>query len=200
MTKNNSPIKIDALHSDKSDFSNNYKQQKEKKENLIAQDKFSFLTNPNIKETSKINNINTPVNNNNLNYNININEENTNLDFSILNKKIIKTNNRLTELYMNSEIKMNKIYQYVKKVFDHFSGIFYFKELYNQKFNFDFSPKNLITKTDFTATLPVQRENKTKIFFKKTNKYFSPQNTKKQETYKKLVDKIEPYLIKKFKE
>ncbi len=167
VTKNNSPIKIDTLNSDKSDFSNNYKQQKENKENLITQNKFSFITNPNVKETSKNNNINTPPSNNNLNYNINTNEENTNLDFSILNKKIIKTNSRLTELYMNSEIKMNKIYQYVKKVFDHFSGIFYFKEIYNQKFSFDFTPNNLIAKTDFTSTLPVQRENKNKIFLKK---------------------------------
>ena len=200
VTKNNSPIKIDTLNSDKSDFSNNYKQQKENKENLITQNKFSFITNPNVKETSKNNNINTPPSNNNLNYNINTNEENTNLDFSILNKKIIKTNSRLTELYMNSEIKMNKIYQYVKKVFDHFSGIFYFKEIYNQKFSFDFTPNNLIAKTDFTSTLPVQRENKNKIFLKKRSKYFSPQNLKKHDTYKKLVDRIEPYLIKKFKE
>ena len=72
----------------------------------------------------------------------------------ILNKKIINTNNRLTELYMNSDIKINKIYQYVKKVFDHFSGIFFFKEIYNQKFSFDFSPKSILTNTDFTSTLP----------------------------------------------
>ncbi|MBQ4002651.1 MAG: hypothetical protein II600_01610, partial [Bacteroidaceae bacterium] len=66
----------------------------------------------------------------------------------------------------NSDIKINKIYQYVKKVFDHFSGIFFFKEIYNQKFSFDFSPKSILTNTDFTSTLPATRNNKTnfKIF------------------------------------
>ena len=201
--KIDSPIRIDALNSDKSDYSNNYKQQKEKKEkkeNLISQNKFSFLTDLNIKDTSKNNNINTPESNNNLNYNLNISEENTNLDFIILNKKIIKTNNRLTELYFNSEKRMNKIYQYVKKVFDHFSGIFYFKEIYNKKFNFDFSPKNLVIKTDFTSTLPIQRENKTKFSLEKKYKYFSPQSLKKPNNFKHFVDNIESYLIKKFKE
>ena len=136
--------------------------------------------------------------------NINIGEESMKLDFILLNKKIIKTNNRLNELYElyhNSEQKIDKIYQYVKTVFDHLSGIFFFKDLYNQKFSFDFSPKTLITQTNFSSTFPTTRKNnKNKIILKENNKFFSPNNVKKQETYKTLVDRIEPYLIKKFKE
>jgi hypothetical protein len=201
LTKNNSPLKIDTINSDKSDFSNNFKESEEKKI-IKAKAKFSFITTTNnIKESSK-NDMNKTIESNNpINYkNINIADERMNLDFALLNKKIINTNNRLTELYMNSDIKINKIYQYVKKVFDHFSGIFYFKEIYNQKFSFDFSPKSILTNTDFTSTLPATRNNKTKIKLKENNKFFSPKNLKKQETYKLIMDKIEPYLIKKFKE
>ena len=203
LTKNNSQIKIDTINSDKSDFSNNFKENEDKKK-IIAQDKFSFLTN--INETSKNDNLiidmNTIDSNNNpINFNnIKIGEENMNLDFGILNKKIIKTNNRLTELYIDSEQKINKIYQYVKTVFDHLSGIFFFKDLYNQKFSFDFSPKSLMTQNNFSSNFPVKRGNKTKIFLKGKNKFFSPLNLKKHETYKTLVNRIEPYLIKKFKE
>ena len=192
-SRNNSPIKIDAINLI------NENKNKNNKVNVVAENKFTFLTNPEIKEKEK--EIPKKYNINKIDdININTNGENFNLDMDILNKKIINTNNRLTELYMNSDIKINKIYQYVKKVFDHFSGIFFFKEIYNQKFSFDFSPKSILTNTDFTSTLPATRNNKTKIKLKENNKFFSPKNLKKQETYKSIVDKIEPYLIKKFKE
>ena len=203
ITKINSPAKIDPIYSDKSDFSNNYKESESKK-NLIANHKFSFLTDTNInniKKSSKNEMMKTIESNNPINYrHIKTNEESMNLNFAILNKKIIKTNNRLTELHFNSDQKINKIYQYVKKVFDHLSGIFFFKDLYNQKFNFDYSPKTLMTQTDFTSTFPTQKYNKTKIILKGENKYFSQDSLKKPDTYKTLVDRIEPYLIKKFKE
>ena len=204
LTKNNSPIKIDTINSDKTDFSNNFIDNENKKKNM-PKTTFSFITNTNeVKESFQ--NLNFDVNtidgnNNPINYypNINIGEESMNLDFILLNKKIIKTNNRLTELYTDSDKKITKVYQYVKKVFDHLSGIFYFKDLYKQKFSFDFSPKDLMTQSDFASDLTVKRNNKTKILLKKKN-YFSPLNLKKEETYKTLVNRIEPYLIQKFKE
>lgn len=140
------------------------------------------------------------IDSNNNPINIKIDDEKFNLDFDILNKKIVKTNNRINELFLESDHKINNVYQYVKKVFDHLSGIFYFKDLYNQKFSFDFSPKTLMTQTDFISNFPAKKNNKTKIFLKGSNKYFSPLNLKKHETYKTLVNRIEPYLIKKFKE
>ena len=93
-----------------------------------------------------------------------------------------------------------RFYQYVKTVFDHLSGVFFFKNLYNQKFSFDFSPKTLMTQTDFSSGFPSLKNNKTKIILKGNNKYFTPINRKKPETYKTIVNRIEPYLIKKFKE
>ena len=201
LTKNNSPIKIDTINSDKSDFSNNYKESEIKK-NLMPKAKFSFLTTTNnIKESSKNDMMKTIENNNPINYkNIKIDEERINLDFALLNKKIINTNNRMTELFVDSDKKIDKIYQYVKTVFDHLSGVFFFKNLYNQKFSFDFSPKTLMTQTDFSSGFPSLKSNKTKIILKGNNKYFTPINRKKPETYKTIVNRIEPYLIKKFKE
>ena len=201
LTKNNSPLKIDTINSDKSDFSNNYKESEEKKI-IKAKAKFSFITTTNnIKESSK-NDMNKTIESNNpINYkNIEIADERMNLDFALLNKKIVNTNNRITELYLDSEKKIDKIYQYVKTVFDHLSGVFFFKNLYNQKFSFDFSPKTLMTQTDFSSGFPALKNNKTKIILKGNNKYFTPINRKKQETYKTIVNRIEPYLIKKFKE
>ena len=201
LTKNNSPLKIDTINSDKSDFSNNFKESEEKKI-IKAKAKFSFITTTNnIKESSK-NDMNKTIESNNpINYkNIQIADERMNLDFALLNKKIVNTNNRITELYLDSEKKIDKISQYVKTVFDHLSGVFFFKNLYNQKFSFDFSPKTLMTQTDFSSGFPALKNNKTKIILKGNNKYFTPINRKKQETYKTIVNRIEPYLIKKFKE
>ena len=112
------------------------------------------------KEISKNENI---VINNKIDDDIDINEENMNLNLNIniLNEKIIKINNRLNELYKNSDIKINKVYLYVKKVFDHFSGIFFFKEIYNQKFNFDLTSKSLMT--DFSSIFFFFFNNKIKI-------------------------------------
>ena len=109
-------------------------------------------------------------------------------------------NNRLTELYMDSDQKINKVYQYVKTVFDHLSGVFFFKDLYNQKFSFDFTPKNLITQTEFSTSFPTQKNSRTKIVLKGKNKIFSANNIKNKMPYRTIVNKIEPYLIKKFKD
>ena len=197
LTKDKIPVKIDSIISDRGIFS----KEKDINDKIIAKSKFSFLTNINNDKESSKNDINQIKTKNTFSdKNINIGEENMNLDFAILNKKIIKTNNRLTELYMNSDQKINKIYQYVKTVFDHFSGIFFFKDLYNQKFSFDLYPKTLITKSDFSAEFPTQKNNKTKITLKGKNKIFSANNIKKKMTYKTIVDKIEPFLIKKFKD
>ena len=57
-----------------------------------------------------------------------------------------------------------------------------------------------MTQTDFSSGFPALKNNKTKIILKGNNKYFTPINRKKQETYKTIVNRIEPYLIKKFKE
>ena len=179
MSNNTSPIKKDN----------------ENIKNVIPDNKFSFLTNIYIQEKEKEINKNDNINKID---DIEINEQNLNMN--ILNQKIIKINNRLTELYMNSDNKINKIYQYVKKVFDHFSGIFFFKEIYNQKFSSDLTHKSLMANNDSSSILPIQKNNKSKILLKGNNKFFTPKNLKKQETYKTIVDKIEPFLIKKFKD
>ena len=192
ISKTNTPIKKESINSDN-----------ENKPNKIQENKFSFVTNIDIKEkekekeTSKNENI---IINNKIDDDIDINEENMNLNLNlnILNEKIIKINNRLNELYKNSDIKINKVYLYVKKVFDHFSGIFFFKEIYNQKFNFDLTSKSLMT--DFSSIFPAHMNNKRKIILKGKNKFFTPTNLKKQFGYKTLVDQIEPFLIKKFKD
>ena len=197
--KNNSPIRLEAINIDNFDFSN---------KNITKKThKFDFLTNPNITELAKNNKINHEIitidsnkNINNINSNINSPEEKENLNFAVLNKKILKTNKRLTELFTNSEERIDKMYQYVKKVFDHLSGIFYFKNLYHQKFSFEISPKSLMSMNDFTSTFPAERNKNTKFIIKGNNKYFSPLNTKTKNIYKNIVDKIEPYIIKKFKE
>ena len=181
MSNNTSPIKNDN----------------DNKKTVIPDNKFSFLTNIYIQEKEK--EINKNDNTDKFD-DIEINEESLNLNMNILNKKIIKINNRLNELYMNTDIKINKIYQYVKKVFDHFSGIFFFKEIYNQKFSSDLTHKSLMANNDSSSILPIQKTNKSKIMLKGNNKFFSPKNLKKQETYKTIVDKIEPFLIKKFKD
>ena len=201
-SQNSSPKREEDNNLDKSDFSNNYKDKidiNRDKKNQNEKNNLIFLTNPSIKEISKNNNINMNTLDSNNHININSEEDNNmNLDFDLLNKKITTINNRMNELFLNSDQKMDKLHQYVKKVFDHLSGIFYFKDLYNQKFSFDFSPKTLMIGSDFGSTYRLKP--KTKIIIKKRDKLFSPQNGKKTETFKSLVDKIEPYLIKKFKE
>ena len=197
LTNNNTPVKIETINSDKGIFS----KEQDINPKIISKSKFSFLTNiNNVKETSK-NDINSIEPKNTLSSkNLTIGEENTSVDFAILNKKISKMNNRLTELYMDSDQKINKVYQYVKTVFDHLSGVFFFKDLYNQKFSFDFTPKNLITQTEFSTSFPTQKNSRTKIVLKGKNKIFSANNIKNKMPYRTIVNKIEPYLIKKFKD
>ena len=192
MTRNNSQKQEEEKSSNKSSFSDN---SKEKITIKNDKNKFLFLTNPNLKEVAKNNNMNTIESNNPIN--IIFDEEDNNLDFNLLDKKITNTNKRLTELYSNTDKKMNKIIHYVKNVFEHLSGIFYFKNLHNKKFNFDNSPPTLKT-SDYDFTFPLKQKNK--ILLKQRNSLFTPQNLKKHDTYKSLVNKIEPYLIKKFKE
>ena len=197
LTNNNTPVKIETINSDKGIFS----KEQDINPKIISKSKFSFLTNiNNVKETSK-NDINSIEPKNTLSSkNLTIGEENTSVDFAILNKKISKMNNRLTELYMDSDQKINKVYQYVKTVFDHLSGVFFFKDLYNQKFSFDFTQKNLITQTEFSTSFPTQKNSRTKIVLKGKNKIFSANNIKNKMPYRTIVNKIEPYLIKKFKD
>ena len=187
ISKANSPIEKESNNSDN-----------ENKPDIVKENKFSFVTNIDIKEkeTSKNENIDNIITK--IDDDIDINEEGINLNMNILNEKIIKINNSLIELHKNSDIKFNRIYLYVKKVFDHFSGIFFFKEIYKQKFNFDFKNKSLMT--DYTTVFPAHINNKRKIMLKGKDKFFTPKNLKKQIGYKTIVDKIEPFLIKKFKD
>ena len=153
---------------------------------------FSFITNANIK--------NSPNQNNNNNELININQINVN--FNSLNKKIIKTNKRINDLNQNLEIKYNKLYKYIKKLFGEITGKLFFKDFH--KFNSDFSPKKIYTTTNLQMNMPNKTTHKfsyhdiDKTIKEKNN--FSPQNLKKIDSYKSIINNIEPYLIKKFKE
>ena len=130
-------------------------------------------------------------------------EKNLNLD--ILNKKIYNTNNRINEMYQIIDTKIKIIYKYIRKLFEDKNGKTFFKE--NTKlniFNTDISPKNIISTID--ANIPPQFENKNKVISLKNEKqiskikYHTPEAIKAMESFKTIVNHIEPYLIKKFKE
>ena len=156
----------------------------------VIKNKFSFLTN--IKESPK-----KTINDNNNNNELNIN-------FYLLNKKISKTNKRMNEIYQEVDTKYNKLYKYVKKLFGDLTGKLFFKQTNNYNlFNSDFSQKTIFTTSNLIMPIPnkvkkpLHLNEIDKIINEK--KVFSPKNLKKIDSFKSIVNKIEPYLIKKFK-
>ena len=157
---------------------------------------FSFSTNQNSKPSSPLDNYT-----NNL---IEIKEINLNLN--LLNQKIIKTNKRMIQIYQNIDIKINEMYKQMMKLFGDFTGKMFFKKYNKQNlFKFENSPKTIYTSSDFTIPITNPEESKNKTFqdnekdkWSTKKKFYSPRESK-IESFKSIVDKIEPYLIKKFK-
>ena len=158
---------------------------------------FSFSTNQNSKPSSPLDNYT-----NNL---IEIKEINLNLN--LLNQKIIKTNKRMIQIYQNIDIKINEMYKQMMKLFGDFTGKMFFKKYNKQNlFKFENSPKTIYTSSDFTIPITNPEESKNKTFqdnekdkWSTKKKFYSPRESK-IESFKSIVDKIEPYLIKKFKQ
>jgi len=158
---------------------------------------FSFSTNQNSKPSSPLDNYT-----NNL---IEIKEINLNLN--LLNQKIIKTNKRMIQIYQNIDIKINEMYKQMMKLFGDFTGKMFFKKYNKQNlFKFENSPKTIYTSSDFTIPITNPEESKNKTFqdnekdkWNTKKKFYSPRESK-IESFKSIVDKIEPYLIKKFKQ
>ena len=158
---------------------------------------FSFSTNQNSKPSSPLDNYT-----NNL---IEIKEINLNLN--LLNQKIIKTNKRMIQIYQNIDIKINEMYKQMMKLFGDFTGKMFFKKYNKQNlFKFENSPKTIYTSSDFTIPITNHEESKNKTFqdnekdkWNTKKKFYSPRESK-IESFKSIVDKIEPYLIKKFKQ
>ena len=160
--------------------------------------KFSFITSTNNKNTPE----KTDTNNN---YN-NAHEFNQiKINFNSLNKKVIKTNKKMNEMYQSLNIKYNQLYIFVTKIFGDLTGKLFFKETHKLNFfNLDFSPKNIFTATNYqmNMNMPVKVKKKYPSEKEKTNKDnkdLSP-NIQKIDSFKSILNNIEPYLIKKFKE
>jgi hypothetical protein len=163
--------------------------------NLFA--KNSFSTNQNSKQNSPLDNYS-----NNL---IEIKEINLNLN--LLNQKIIKTNKRMIQIYQNIDIKINEMYKQMMKLFGDFTGKMFFQKYSKQNiFNSKNSPKTIYTSSNFSIPISNPEESKNKTFqdndknkLNTKKKFYSPRESK-VESFKSIVDRIEPYLIKKFKQ
>ena len=175
---------------------NNAINKRNNKNNLNTKS-FSFITNPDIKQKLNL------KNNNNTDSPYDIKE--ISLNFMSLNEKIININKRINQMYKILDKKINKIYNYLEKLIDELKGKLFLKE--NNKynlFNIDLIPKTILTATDIT--IPLSEEQKNMILSRenseheKEKKFYSPQSLKKVDSFKSLVDEIEPYLIKKFQE
>ena len=157
---------------------------------LIIKNKFSFLTNTNIKQqNNKIK--------------INKNEVN-NINYYDLNKKLNKTIKRMNEIYQELDIKINKLYKYFKKIYGDLTGKIFYKETNKQNlFNLNIAPKSIFTSSNYI--IPIPGKDKKPILSNeidkiiKDKKIHSPQSLKKINSFKSIVNQIEPYLIKKFK-
>ena len=164
--------------------------------NLLVKN-FSFSTNQNSKQSSPLDNYN-----NNL---IEIKEINLNLN--LLNQKIIKTNKRMIQIYQNIDIKINEMYKQMMKLFGDFTGKMFFQKYSKQNiFNSKNSPKTIYTSSNFSIPISNPEESKNKTFqdndknkLNTKKKFYSPRESK-VESFKSIVDRIEPYLIKKFKQ
>ena len=158
-------------------------------DNKLVGGNFSFLTNIKESPNAKMKN------------QTNINE--LNIKFDLLNKKINKTNKRLNETYRELDIKINRLYKYMKKKFGDLTGRLFFKETNNYNFfNSHISPNKILTTTNYIMPIPEKKRpinsNDNDKNINKKN-YFSPNNLKTISSFKSIVNKIEPYLIKKFK-
>lgn len=158
---------------------------------------YSFSTNQNSKQSSPLDYFG-----NNL---IEIKEINLNLN--LLNQKIIKTNKRMIQIYQNIDLKVNEMYKHMMKLFGNFTGKMFFKEYSKQTlFNFENAPKTIYTSSNFSIPVSNPEDSKNKTFQDNdkdkwnTKKRFNSPRESKIESFKSIVDKIEPYLIKKFKQ
>ena len=147
---------------------------------------FGFITNPEIRDK---NNAYKNDNSNSFEY-----------YYEELYKKITETNKNINDIYSKLDNKICRIL-----------GILMGKILIedrgnNNIFTFNFSPKNIFTPSD--VSLPLATSNKKEknlysrnIIYLDKNKYFSPINLKsKSGSYKTFLNKVEPFLIKKFKD
>ena len=172
---------------------NNLNNNFENENKLIINNKFSFLTSQNIKQMEKQNS-----NNNNMSVN------DMNINFYYLTKKISKTNKKINEVYKDLDIKINKLYKYFKKIFGELSGRIFYNETHKEKlFNAHLPPKTIFTASKYA--IPIPEIEKRSMFSNeidriiKEKKFYSPKNLKQIDSFKSIVNQIEPYLIKKFK-
>ena len=91
----------------------------------------------------------------------------------------------------------------MKKKFGDLTGRLFFKETNNYNFfNSHISPNKILTTTNYIMPIPEKKRpinsNDNDKNINKKN-YFSPNNLKTISSFKSIVNKIEPYLIKKFK-
>ena len=99
------------------------------------------------------------------------------------------------------------MYKQMMKLFGEFTGKSFFKEYSKHNlFNFENSPKTIYTSSDFCIPIVNPEESKNKTFqdnnkdkWNTKKKFYSPRESK-VESFKSIVEKIEPYLIKKFKQ
>ena len=181
---------IEFLNDDNDSLSQNKDNNDENDNKLITKNKFSFLTNANIKQqTDK-----TEFNKNEVN----------NINYYALNKKLNKTIKRMNEIYQELDIKINKLYKYFKKILGDLTGRMFYKDTNKQNlFNLNIAPKSIFTSSNFI--IPIRGKDKKPILSNeidkiiKDKKMHSPKNLKKIDSFKSIVDQIEPYLIKKFK-
>ena len=175
-----------SLYTEKYKIGNNKSTNKILKFNKINAD-FNFITNPDI--------------NKNINVNKNDNLDNFEYYYEELSKKIIETNKNINDIYNKLNKKIHKIMGILMgKKFMESNGN-------NNIFNFDFSPKNIFTASDMSLPLAMSSNKKEKNIYSRNliyldkNKNFSPIRLKnKVGSYKTLLNKVEPFLIKKFKE
>ena len=84
------------------------------------------------------------------------------------------------------------------------TGRMFYKDTNKQNlFNLNIAPKSIFTSSNFI--IPIPGKDKKPILSNeidkiiKDKKMHSPKNLKKIDSFKSIVDQIEPYLIKKFK-
>ena len=186
-----SPKEKNKFYSNQNSINSDMNSNKDNASKKMFVKNYSFSTNQNSKQSSPLENYS--------NYLIEIKEINLNLN--LLNQKIIKTNKRMIQIYQNVEIKINEMYKQMMKLYGDLTGKIFFKQLNKQN-----SPKKIYTSSNFSIPLSNPEESKNKTFqdndkdkWNTKKKFYSPRESK-VESFKSIVDRIEPYLIKKFKQ
>jgi len=186
-----SPKEKNKYYSNQNSINSDMNSNKDNASKKMFVKNYSFSTNQNSKQSSPLENYS--------NYLIEIKEINLNLN--LLNQKIIKTNKRMIQIYQNVEIKINEMYKQMMKLYGDLTGKIFFKQLNKQN-----SPKKIYTSSNFSIPLSNPEESKNKTFqdndkdkWNTKKKFYSPRESK-VESFKSIVDRIEPYLIKKFKQ